>query len=131
VGADAVKDTLTISAPGVKQAGKYEIVVMGQNENGETAEVWRYTFSCSLAGWQILNLSEEREEDGGYKSSSLLSRDACGFGGYLERPIQQNIAPQASLPFLRRAATVRLGSRISGWKVFFPINPPSLRFPAD
>jgi hypothetical protein len=48
--ADATRDTLTISAPGVKQAGRYEVVVIGLNENGESSEVGRYPIELQFAG---------------------------------------------------------------------------------
>jgi hypothetical protein len=41
-GAQAVADTLTISVPGVNKPGRYEIVVLGLNENGGTSEVGRF-----------------------------------------------------------------------------------------
>lgn len=50
VGADAIRDTLTISAPGVNHAGTFEIVVIGLNENGEASEVGHYPIELRFAG---------------------------------------------------------------------------------
>lgn len=50
VSADAIRDTLTIAAPGVKRGGQYQVVVFGVNENGGVSEVGRYPIELQFAG---------------------------------------------------------------------------------
>lgn len=50
VSSESVKNTLTIGAPGVDKAGRYEVVVLGRSANGETSEVGRYPFELQFAG---------------------------------------------------------------------------------
>jgi hypothetical protein len=50
VSSELVKNTLTIAAPGVNNAGHYEVVVLGRSPNGETSEVGRYPFDLQFAG---------------------------------------------------------------------------------
>ncbi len=50
VSAQQAKNTLTIQAPGVQQAGGYEVVVIGLNTQGEKAsEVGHYPFELQFA----------------------------------------------------------------------------------
>jgi hypothetical protein len=49
VSAEAVKNTLTLQAPGVNLAGHYEVVVMGRNAQGQNSEVGRYPFDLQFA----------------------------------------------------------------------------------
>ncbi len=50
VSARAAKNTLPISVPGVSQAGRYELVVIGLNAQGEKiSEAGRYPFELQLA----------------------------------------------------------------------------------
>jgi hypothetical protein len=49
VSAELAKNTLTIRAPGVNQAGHYEVVVRGRNAQGESSEVGRYPFDLQFA----------------------------------------------------------------------------------
>lgn len=50
VSSELVKNTLTIGAPGVEKAGRYEVIVLGRNAQGETSEVGRYPFELQFAG---------------------------------------------------------------------------------
>lgn len=50
VSSQLVKNTLTIGAPGVDKAGRYEVIVLGRNANGETSEIGRYPFDLQFAG---------------------------------------------------------------------------------
>lgn len=50
VSSESVKNTLTIGAPGVDKAGRYEVIVLGRSANGETSEVGRYPFELQFAG---------------------------------------------------------------------------------
>ena len=49
VSSELVKNTLTIGAPGVDKAGRYEVVVLGRNGRGENSEVGRYPFDVRFA----------------------------------------------------------------------------------
>jgi hypothetical protein len=49
VSSQLVKNTLTIGAPGVDKAGRYEVIVLGQNGRGENSEVGRYPFDVRFA----------------------------------------------------------------------------------
>jgi hypothetical protein len=49
VSPELVKNTLTIRAPGVSQAGHYEIIVLGRNAQGQDSEVGRYPFDLQFA----------------------------------------------------------------------------------
>ncbi|MGA9507067.1 MAG: zf-HC2 domain-containing protein [Candidatus Sulfotelmatobacter sp.] len=49
VSSELVKSTLTIGAPGVEKAGRYEVVVLGRNGRGENSEVGRYPFDVRFA----------------------------------------------------------------------------------
>ena len=50
VSAEEIKNTLTILAPGVTQAGKYEVVVSGMNAQGQQQEVGRYPIELKFPG---------------------------------------------------------------------------------
>jgi hypothetical protein len=50
VSSESAKNTLTLQAPGVNQAGHYQVVVMGRNAKGENSEVGRYPFDLQFAG---------------------------------------------------------------------------------
>jgi hypothetical protein len=50
VSSELVKNTLTIRAPGVDKAGRYEVIVLGRNARGESSEVGRYPFELQFAG---------------------------------------------------------------------------------
>lgn len=49
VSAELVRNTLTIAAPGVEKPGRYEVVVLGRNTQGENS-VGRYPFELQFAG---------------------------------------------------------------------------------
>jgi putative zinc finger protein len=49
ISAEAIKNTLPIQSPGVNRAGKYEVVVMGVNAQGEKLEVGRYPLELQFA----------------------------------------------------------------------------------
>ncbi|MFY9791401.1 MAG: zf-HC2 domain-containing protein [Candidatus Sulfotelmatobacter sp.] len=49
VSSELVKNTLTIGAPGVEKAGRYEVIVLGRNGRGENSEVGRYPFDLRFA----------------------------------------------------------------------------------
>jgi hypothetical protein len=49
VSSELVKNTLTIAAPGVDKAGRYEVIVLGRNGSGENSEVGRYPFDVRFA----------------------------------------------------------------------------------
>jgi hypothetical protein len=49
VSSELVKNTLTIGAPGVDKAGRYEVIVLGRNARGESSEVGRYPFDVQFA----------------------------------------------------------------------------------
>ena len=49
VSSDLAKDTLTIRAPGVNQAGHYEVVVIGRNANGDNSKGDHYPFDLQFA----------------------------------------------------------------------------------
>jgi len=50
VSSEEIKNTLPIGAPGVDQAGRYEMVVIGLNARGEkVSEVGRYAFDLQFA----------------------------------------------------------------------------------
>ena len=50
VSSELIKNTLTIRAPGVDRAGRYEVIVLGRNAQGESSEVGRYPFDLQFAG---------------------------------------------------------------------------------
>jgi hypothetical protein len=49
VSSELVKNTLTIQAPGMDKAGRYEVVVTGRNAQGQDSEVGRYPFDLQFA----------------------------------------------------------------------------------
>jgi hypothetical protein len=49
VSSESVKNTLTIGAPGIEKAGRYEVIVLGGNGHGENSEVGRYPFDVRFA----------------------------------------------------------------------------------
>lgn len=49
VSSEQTKDTLTIQAPGVNQPGRYQVIVIGRDAQGETSEVGRYPFDLQFA----------------------------------------------------------------------------------
>ena len=49
VSSELVKNTLTIAAPGVDKAGRYEVIVLGRNAHGQNSEVGRYPFDLRFA----------------------------------------------------------------------------------
>jgi hypothetical protein len=49
VSSELVKNTLTIGAPGVNKVGRYQVIVMGRNAQGENSEVGRYPFDLQFA----------------------------------------------------------------------------------
>jgi Putative zinc-finger len=49
VSSELIKNTLTIGAPGVDKAGRYEVIVLGRDARGESSEVVRYPFELQFA----------------------------------------------------------------------------------
>jgi hypothetical protein len=50
VSSELVKNTLTLQAPGMERAGRYEVVVLGRNAQGQDSEIGRYPFELQFAG---------------------------------------------------------------------------------
>ena len=50
VSSELIKNTLTIRAPGVDKAGRYEVIILGRNAQGESSEVGRYPFELQFPG---------------------------------------------------------------------------------
>jgi hypothetical protein len=50
VSSESAKNTLPIGAPGVNEAGHYEVVVLGRNAQGKDSEIARYPFELQFAG---------------------------------------------------------------------------------
>jgi hypothetical protein len=49
VSSEQAKDTLPIQSPGVNQAGRYQLIVMGRSAQGENSEIGRYPFNLQFA----------------------------------------------------------------------------------
>jgi anti-sigma factor RsiW len=49
VSSESAKNTLPIGAPGVYEAGHYEVVVLGRNGQGQDSEIGRYPFELQFA----------------------------------------------------------------------------------
>jgi|SRR5579863_5643534 len=50
VSSESAKNTLPIRAPGVNEAGHYEVIVLGRNVQGQDSEIVRYPFELQFAG---------------------------------------------------------------------------------
>jgi hypothetical protein len=50
VSSESAKNTVLIGVPGLNEAGRYEVVVLGRNAQGQDSEIGRYPFELQFAG---------------------------------------------------------------------------------